>query len=307
MIYIMLIIGCVVGALWAMLQVTRGRAAVVLGGVAVGFVITAFFAITIIPSRQVGVQSLFGVIQDDVLTEGFNLKNPLVGVDKYLISRLSMEMSSEDGAKVITKDRTELDVDVSFPYQINGAMYPILMKKIGEAQLGILLRSSARSAVREAAAQFTWTEVAVTDKEEFVKVLQAEFLKSIVTDLAQNGISESDAQNAIVVVDPKLRKVLPPKRIRESIASRLAADEDLKKQKTLSLIAAEEANRRANEGEGVNKLFEKLPKGFTAPQIRDVLGAIADKTRADALLNAVEQEKVKVIVMNGQSGAISIQ
>lgn len=60
---------------------------------------------------------------------------------------------------------------------------------------------------------------------------------------------------------------------------------------------------RKKEGAGVTNLFEELPKNFTSAEISEVLAALANKTRADAMLKAVESGQVKTIIMNGDAAS----
>ena len=61
-------------------------------------------------------------------------------------------------------------------------------------------------------------------------------------------MSEQEAKTAVTFISPKIRRMVPPKRIRQAINEESAAKRDLNRQKTLTEIAKEEANRRANEG-----------------------------------------------------------
>lgn len=96
-----------------------------------------------------------------------------------------------------------------------------------------------------------------------------------------------------------LRDVRPDAKVLNAISEKVAAEEDLKRQRVLTEIARQEAERRANEGIGVARLFSELPQGFSPDQIRAVLAALADKQRADALTKAVESGKVNVMVLPG--------
>lgn len=89
--------------------------------------------------------------------------------------------------------------------------------------------------------------------------------------------------------------------MRNAIAERVAAEEDLKRQVVLTKIAKQEAERRENEGLGVKKLFAQLPKGFSAREIQLVLSAISEKVRADAIMKAIESDRVQTMVISGNS------
>lgn len=103
----------------------------------------------------------------------------------------------------------------------------------------------------------------------------------------------------------QLRKILPPQKVLNAVSEKVAAQEDLERQKTLTRIAEEEARRRQNEGRGVKNLFTELPAGLKPSEIREVLAAIADKTRAEATMKAVETGQVQIMIMYGTQPAIS--
>jgi regulator of protease activity HflC (stomatin/prohibitin superfamily) len=272
---------------------------------------TLSFSLSFIEAGHVGIQRLFGEIKPLVLHEGMNFHSPFVNVSERSIQRQFLELTSEDNndlnIEVISSDKLKLTIDMTFPYVIEGQSYPELLRRVGTRGLDNLVLSSARSSVREAAAEFQWSEIAVTKKQDFMSRTMQLFDFYLTADLTQVGIVKSGMSNPIKVITPQLRNVLPPNEISLSISQRLAAEEDLKKQETLTEIAKEEANRRLNEGKGISNLFDQLPKGFGAQEINAVLSAIADKTRADAMLRAVENGSVQVMVMGqGASPAVSL-
>ena len=97
----------------------------------------------------------------------------------------------------------------------------------------------------------------------------------------------------------QIRGIYPPNRIRQAASEKVAAEEELKRQETLTQIAEEEARRRANEGKGVQMMFDELPDGFTADEIARVVNAISAKTRAEAVMKAVNTEQVRNLHIYG--------
>ena len=307
MLYIITLLGLAAMAFVGTQRLTRGVGLPLLAAVLASGAITLVFSIKIINAGYVGVPRLFGEIQDRTLTEGVNFKNPLAGVSVQPIRRQNIEMTSGSGMDVISKDRVKLRIDMSLPYRVDGDAYPNLLRRLGERGMHELLISAARSATRAGAAEYTWSEIAVTRKDEFSATVQEQFGELIKRDLMANQYDAASAEKVFTIVEPKLRNVLPPDRISASISQRLAAEEDLKKQKTITKIAEEEANRRANEGLGVANLFEKLPEGFSAGEIQQVLSAIADKTRADAMMAGVESGKIQLMVLNGAPATVAVK
>ena len=175
--------------------------------------------------------------------------------------------------------------------------------------------SAARSAVRDEVAMRNWQEAASQNLEELAEAILLSFADKVTRNLmalkTSDGSPHFTSEQAASAFDfpiVQLRKVLPPQRVLNSISEKVAAEEDLKRQRTLTLIAEEEAKRRANEGLGVKKLFDELPSDFEPREIATVLAALADKQRADAMMKAVEAGEVNVIITEtGGTPAVKIQ
>jgi regulator of protease activity HflC (stomatin/prohibitin superfamily) len=192
-----------------------------------------------------------------------------------------------------------LDIDVTFAYRLNPKWAWWVYKNVGSEDVykASLITQAARNASRDAVAQFTSDEATTTNREGLAAKMGELFKDRLVEDMTIQGLTEEEAQQVFTILPVQLRKALPPPKVLNAISEKEAAKQDLQRQKTLTSIAEEVANRRANEGLGVARLFGELPEGFTPAQISTVLGALANKTRADALLKAVETEQVKVIVV----------
>lgn len=269
-----------------------------------GAAILAGGIITVSPG-SVAVADLFGKVQPQTYAEGIHFINPLYTTGEFTIRRQSLNFSSDsrEGKTVtaLSADRNPLEIDVSFPYRLNGPVAWKIYQRIGTTDFyrRQLIFPSARSAVRDAVSQFPWAQASIEKLTEVADVMQAKFEARLVADLLKAGFTEQEASNAFTVMPVQLRKILPDAKVRNAIAERVAAEEDLKRQVILTDIAKQEAERRANEGLGVKKLFSQLPKGFDAREIRMVLSAISEKVRADAIMMAVESERIQTMVITG--------
>ncbi|TRZ52490.1 hypothetical protein D4R99_02655, partial [bacterium] len=128
----------------------------------------------------------------------------------------------------------------------------------------------------------------------------------LVGNITKLGLPAADAEQVFNILPVMLSKVLPPDAVVISISNKAAALQDLERQKTLTSIAQEVANRRAQEGSGVSKLFAELPKDVKPEQIAIVLRALAEKTRSDAELKAVESGKISSMIISGGSNPIAV-
>jgi regulator of protease activity HflC (stomatin/prohibitin superfamily) len=278
-------------------------------------VFTVFCSITIIPAGNAGVATWFGSVQRTVLPEGLTLVNPMTSIETFS-TRREIVMFTNDPSKAkdpsyngpavlaLSSDRNPLTIDISFPYNINADMAWKLYQKVAHSDSSMekkVLETNARKVVAEVLSRHSWTDATFANRQEIEKELEEEFKVAVTTDLKSHGFTEAEAKQAISVGIPQIREVRPDEKVLNAIAERLASEENLKRQKVLTDIAAQEAERRANEGVGVAKLFAALPKDFRPEQIQAILGALADKERADALTKAVENGRVSVIAIPNNS------
>ena len=95
---------------------------------ALGIVFSAF---KIIEPGKVGVQVLFGKVQDEVLESGLHFINPLVEVTTFSIQTENYTMSAksaegqvegDDAIRVLSSDGLEVTIDLSVLYKINPSL-----------------------------------------------------------------------------------------------------------------------------------------------------------------------------------------
>jgi regulator of protease activity HflC (stomatin/prohibitin superfamily) len=310
MAYIVISIVCAV-AFAAGLVVRRVRLFMPAAAFVVWGIATLVASIITVSPGMVAVADLFGKVQSETYGEGLHLINPLYTTRQMTIRRQSLHFTStsRDGKSVtaLSADRNPLEIDVSFPFRLNGGVAWKIYQRVGGTGYyrGQLIFPSARSAVRDAVSQFPWAEASIEKLPEVAALMQEKFENRLIQDLIKVGFTEPEARTAFSIMPVQLRKILPDAKVRNAIAERVAAEEDLKRQVVLTKIAKQEAERRANEGLGVKKLFAELPKDFNAGEIRQVLSAISEKVRADAIMKAVENERIQTLVITG-SAPVSI-
>lgn len=266
--------------------------------------------VRVVPAGHVSVATLFGAVQEGVHPEGLHFMNPLVSLQQFSIRRTMFDFSGNKrggtaGPQIVavSSDSLRLTLDVGFPMRLNGPAAWKVYQRIGH-QWSVaqqLVVPAARAAVRDAVATFTWRDATSASRGKMAQKIEERFRELVTADLLSAGFTEAESISVFTIQPVQLRKVLAPGKVLNAVSEKIAAEEDLQRQRTLTQIAEEEARRRINEGIGVKNLFTELPRGFTASQIREVLAAMADKTRAEALMKAVETGQVQVVVMNGGS------
>lgn len=271
-------------------------------------VITGFMSFTVIQPGYQGVLVTFGDVHEETISNGLKWKNPVSKVIHYRIKRDLIDMRSdsvatEKGVKVISSDKVQLWVDIAFPYSLRGENANWLYSEVGVKKRfkNELLYPAARKAAKNAAAEFTWIEMAVTDKKEYAQAVRDRFIETVREDISSNGLKDKTVFQFHPV---QLRNVEPPKKLQNSINERMAAKEDLKRQKTLTKIAKREAERRKNVGSGIAKMFKKLPEGYNADEMSKILNSIAQVRRAKAVTTAIERGQVNWGLFTGGNGAV---
>lgn len=261
---------------------------------------TILLSINIVKAGEVRVVSSFGQPYK-YITEGLSFTPPWAKVNTYVVRRVNATYVNEHSLSALTSDKVMLDISVSVPYRLNPQHLVPFHSRIGDTYHSSLIRPIVETSIRDATASMLWTDIGTTDsgRDEFSVRVHRLIVERMATDLADSGFTQAEAQSMFTIFPVQVRAISPPTRVLNSINERIAANEDLARQQILSLIAEQEAQRRANEGMGVAMLFDALPPGYTADQIALILNAISTKTRADAMARAVESGEVNTIHIYG--------
>lgn len=279
-------------------------------------VVLVWNVVQIVPVGNVAVATLYGSVRDSTYGPGIHIVNPFYSFHRMSIQRRIIEFQSgppnakegeekegEQRADVVavSNDNLPLTIDVTYAISLNPTYASWLYRNIGDEDrfFSELVTQAARAATRSATARFDYTQATTTKRDSLAKAMEEDFRERIVNDLAKMGMPRQDAERVFTILPVQLRKVLPPEKVLNSIAEKAASEQDLQRQNVLTNIARQEAERRAQEGSGVKKLFEQLPAGFTSAEIAQVLYALGYKERSDAMMKAVETGKVNTIVMDG--------
>jgi regulator of protease activity HflC (stomatin/prohibitin superfamily) len=299
----------------------RPRYAVGLPLVSVLLVVIAY-SVMIVNAGTTQVVITLGKVQQRTYEPGMHLIVPGSRHEYMLITRQIFELSALDPDSVtaagaaavpeaqrtlaLSSDRIALSADITFPYQLNGDLAWKVFTVISPTYEAMLLIPAARAAVREAAAEFTWSDAVTSKRADLEKRIHSVFKRLVEENLTGSGFTAEEAAKTFVLMAPQIRRLAPPKLILAAESDRTASEVNLQRQLVLNQIAEREAERRANEGLGIKKLIEQLPKDISPVQLKDLLYALADKQRADSMLKAVERDQVKVMVMGGNGAAPAI-
>ncbi|WP_461449456.1 prohibitin family protein [Mucilaginibacter sp.] len=233
-------------------------------GVAVIIIGASLSAFKVIDPGKVGVQTLFGQVQPEVLQSGLHVIDPLVDVtifdtrtQNYTMSSKSNEgqVQGDDAIRVLSSDGLEVTIDLSILYKVTPAKAPYIYQNIGEDYEDKIVRPVTRTAIRDNAVNYQAVDLYSTKREEF----QFKINKTISDNFAKNGL---EVQQILV------RNITLPASVRESIESKIQAEQDAQKMQFVLQKERQEADRKRVEAQGIADYQKIISTGLTDKQLQ---------------------------------------
>jgi regulator of protease activity HflC (stomatin/prohibitin superfamily) len=231
-------------------------------GILVLGLITSSFKI--IEPGKVGVQTLFGKVEDQVLESGLHVINPLVEVtifsaqtENYTMSAKSGEgpVEGDDAIRVLSSDGLEVTIDLSVLYKVNPARAPFILQNIGNDYVDKIVRPVTRTAIRDNAVNYAAVDLYSTKRQEF----QFKINKTITDNFAKNGL---EVQQILV------RNIALPATVRASIESKIQAEQESQKMQFVLAKARQEADVKRVEAQGIADYQKILSTGLSDKQLQ---------------------------------------
>jgi regulator of protease activity HflC (stomatin/prohibitin superfamily) len=257
------------------------------------------FTFVVSPGKgKVGV--LFGSVQPTTYQSGFHLKNPLLRFAEFDLRRQSLDFNStgdpnthEDDVLAMSSNELPMSIDTTFGYQYNPKWLPWIVNNLYDVR-GTLLMPASRSAVRSAAANFSAVDASVKQRQAFETSLQNEFENAVIEGLIGQGLTAEQAKEVFIFLPVQLRKVLPPQNVLDAITQEEAAMRLVGVEQRMTTVMEERANRLTQVGVGYANAMREIPEGITVKEASAFIEALA-------LREAVDKDKVNVVVMSGDS------
>ncbi len=275
-------------------SVTRASAGVrLLSFALIGFGILSS-CVKQIDAGQVGVQKLFGKVEDHVLESGLNLVNPLVTVTGMNIQTQNYTMSGvhnegkqqgDDAIRILSTDGLELTIDLTVLYRVNKSEAPRIIREIGIDIEDVIVRPVTRTKIRDNAVYYTAIDLYSTKREEF----QSRIFKDIDTIFKQRGLTLEQLL---------IRNIALPESVKEAIEKKINAEQDAQKMQYVLQKEKQEAERKRVEAQGIADYQRILSQGLSDKMLQ------YEQIKAQKEL-ALSQN-AKVVIMNGKSAPILI-
>jgi regulator of protease activity HflC (stomatin/prohibitin superfamily) len=213
---------------------------------------------------EVGVKSLFGKVDNDILTSGLNLVNPLVDIKEVDIKTLNYTMSGvhdegdkngDDAVRALTADGLEVIIDLTVLYRVVAVDAPRLLRETGLDFRDKIVRPLTRTKIRDNAVYFTAVDLYSTKRDLF----QARIFKSIEEDFKKRGL---------ILEQLLVRNITLPATVKVSIEEKIKAEQDAQKMEFVLQKEKQEAERKRVEAQGIADYQRILSTGLSDKQLQ---------------------------------------
>ena len=208
---------------------------------------------------QVGVQKLFGKVNNNILESGLNVINPLVQVvmfdvrtENYTMSGVQDEGSKQgdDAIRVLTADGLEVVIDLTVLYKVVPAEAPRILKEVGTDYRNVLVRPICRTKIRDNAVYYDAVALYSTKRDEF----QTKIFSTIEANFKDRGL---------LLEQLLVRNITLPASVKASIESKINAEQDAQKMTFVLQKERQEAERKRVEAQGIADYQKILSTGLS--------------------------------------------
>lgn len=238
-----------------------------------------------IDAGEIGVQSLFGKVQDEVLSSGLNFVNPLMEINtidvrtqNYTMSGVHNEgeVTGDDAIRVLTADGLEVVIDLTVLYRVQASQAPNIVKEIGYDFKNVVIRPITRTKIRDNAVYYTAVDLYSTKRDEF----QARIFKTIEANLKARGL---------VLEQLLVRNITLPVSVKGSIEEKIKAEQEAQKMQYVLQKEKQEAERKRVEAQGIADYQRIISLGLGDKQLQ--------YEQIQAMKGLMTSPNAKVIIM----------
>jgi regulator of protease activity HflC (stomatin/prohibitin superfamily) len=238
-----------------------------------------------IDAGQVGVKSLFGKVQNDVLKSGLHLINPLMEVNHLDIKTQNYTMSGvhdegnksgDDAIKVLTSDGLEVTIDLTVLFRLSETDAPRLVRETGVNYVDKIVRPLTRTKIRDNSVYYEAVALYSTKRDEY----QNRIFKSIEADFKSRGL---------FLEQLLVRNITLPQSVKATIEGKINAEQEAQKMQFILQKEKQEAERKRVEAQGIADYQRIINQGLTDQQLQ--------YEQIKALKEIATSQNAKIIVM----------
>jgi len=248
----------------------------------------------VIDAGEVGVKTLFGKVDNGILTSGLNVVSPLVNVTSFDTKTQNYTMSAvhdegnkdgDDAIRVLSADGLEVVIDLSVLFKVKPTSAPEILRTIGTDYIDKIVRPVTRTAIRDNAVSYDAVALYSLKREEF----QQKIYHTIAVSFAKRGL---DLEQLLV------RNITLPASVKASIESKINAEQEAQKMTFVLQKEKQEAERKRVEARGIADYQQILSTGLSDKQLQYE----AIKAQKEIALSP----NTKVLIMGGTNKNIPI-
>jgi regulator of protease activity HflC (stomatin/prohibitin superfamily) len=238
-------------------------------------------AVKQIEPGQVGVQKLFGKVNDNILESGLNIVNPLVEVVKFDIRTQNYTMSGvhdegdkagDDAIRVLSADGLEVIVDLTVLYKVIPSETPRILKELGTDYKSLIVRPICRTKIRDNAVYYDAVALYSSKRDEF----QTKIFTSIEKDFKERGL---------ILEQLLVRNITLPASVKATIESKINAEQEAQKMTFVLQKEKQEAERKRVEAQGIADYQKILSTGLSDKQLQyEMIKAISTSPNAKLII-----------------------
>jgi regulator of protease activity HflC (stomatin/prohibitin superfamily) len=208
---------------------------------------------------EVGVQKLFGKVNNTILESGLNVINPLVKVvmfdvktENYTMSGVTDEgtKQGDDAIRVLSADGLEVIVDLTVLYKVVPSEAPRILKEVGTDYRNVLVRPICRTKIRDNAVYYDAVALFSTKRDEF----QSKIFAAIEANFKDRGL---------LLEQLLVRNITLPESVKATIESKINAEQDAQKMTFVLQKERQEAERKRVEAQGIADYQKILSTGLS--------------------------------------------
>ena len=258
-----------------------------LGGLLLAIIGFLTSCIKQIDAGQIGVKSLFGKVDNTIITSGLNFVNPLVDVKTIDIKTQNYTMSGvhdegdkagDDAIRVLTADGLEVVIDLTVLYRVIATEAPNIIRETGLDYRDKIVRPLTRTKIRDNSVYFTAVDLYSTKRDLF----QGRIFKSIEEDFKKRGL---------VLEQLLVRNITLPATVKGSIEEKIKAEQDAQKMEFVLQKEKQEAERKRVEAQGIADYQRIISSGLGDKQLQ--------YEQIQVMKGLITSPNAKVIIMGG--------
>ncbi len=252
-----------------------------IGGVLIILFGLSMASIKQIEPGQVGVQKLFGKVNDRILESGLNVINPLVEVvtfdirtQNYTMSGVhdEGEKSGDDAIRVLSADGLEVVLDLTVLFKVLPTEAPRILKQLGTDYKNLVVRPICRTKIRDNAVYYDAVALYSSKRDEF----QQKIFSSIEKDFKERGL---------ILEQLLVRNITLPTSVKTTIESKINAEQEAQKMTFVLQKEKQEAERKRVEAQGIADYQKILSTGLSDKQLQyEMIKAISTSPNAKLII-----------------------